>query len=123
MKTFYYVGIFLVIAIIAANAYFYFNYGGESTEVILGPGNVLPTETTTTTEKVQPRFIEKRCDVSGDCSWQSMNCCPENAGAKWECINGKTFQPGCPKNILCPQVVVPKPTSACVCELGTCIGK
>jgi len=117
------VGIFLLLAIVAVNVYFYFNYRGGRIEVILGPGNIMPSETTTTTEKVPARFIEKRCDASSDCSWQSTNCCSENAGAKWECINGKTFQPGCPKNILCPQYLSPKPTSLCACEQGTCVEK
>jgi len=123
VKTFYYVGIILVVAIIAVNAYFYFNSSGQNVEIIFGPGNTIPSETTTTTETAGVKFIEKKCESSSDCSWQSTNCCPESAGAKWECINGKTFQPGCPKNILCPQYVSQKPTSLCTCEQGTCVEK
>jgi hypothetical protein len=41
----------------------------------------------------------------------------------WECINYKTFEPGCPNTILCPQVISPKPTATCTCEQGECAPK
>ena len=124
MKTIYYAGIILIIAIVAVNAYFYMTYGGQRIDITFGPGNrPPPTETTTTSESVPPRFIELRCTENSDCSWESTNCCPESAGAKWECINGKTFEPGCPKNVLCPQYVSTRPTSACVCEQNSCAAK
>jgi len=67
---------------------------------------------------------EGKCYTNSDCSWQITNCCPESAGAKWECVNLRTFKkPVCPKDIACIQVVSPKPKMACICEEGECVVK
>jgi hypothetical protein len=65
--------------------------------------------------------IVKTCSSDADCSWVSTNCCPENAGAHWECINAKLSKLDCtPKGNVCLQVISPKPGKACVCENGIC---
>jgi hypothetical protein len=62
------------------------------------------------------------CFSNFDCEWKIANCCPETAGARWECVNKKTFQePNCQRVILCPQVISPKPESDCVCVSGSCV--
>lgn len=67
-------------------------------------------------------FITK-CYFDSDCSWEITNCCPENAGAFWECVNLKTFRaPRCPGRVICPQVISPKPTELCICKEGGCVG-
>jgi len=123
VKKFHYIAIVVIFMIIIANAYLYLEYSSSNVDVIFDSGNKPPLETATTTENILPRFIETKCNATSDCSWQSTNCCGENAGAKWECINGKTFQPGCPRNILCPQVLSPKPNSTCICDQGGCVEK
>lgn len=68
--------------------------------------------------------IVKTCSSDADCSWVSTNCCPENAGAHWECINAKLSKLDCvPKGKVCPQVISPMPEIACVCENGFCTAK
>jgi hypothetical protein len=60
------------------------------------------------------------------CEWIITNCCPENAGAKWECVNVKTYKPkiDCSKfQIICPQVLSPKPNLSCVLENNKCVIK
>lgn len=111
----------IAISIWVANFYF-LNLSKKSVVVI--DGDTMQTSTTTTTTKVvKPRFVSKDCSSSSDCSWQITNCCFENAGGYWECINYKTFEPGCPNNVLCPQVLSPKPTGDCTCEQGKCVSK
>lgn len=75
--------------------------------------------------KISPSILpENFCMSDKDCEWVITNCCPANAGAKWECVNKKTFvPPECPKTIICPQVLSPKPEKACVCENGKCVAK
>lgn len=61
------------------------------------------------------------CRTNNDCGWEITNCCPETAGGLWECVNLREFEkPNCPVNVLCPQVISPKPFFECVCELGKC---
>jgi len=59
------------------------------------------------------------------CRWVIVNCCPESAGAKWECVNIKNFvKPNCSEYyVLCPQVISPKPNKECVFENGRCVVK
>ncbi len=63
------------------------------------------------------------CGSNADCDWVSTNCCPENAGAKWECVNKSETKIKCLENRACPQVISPKPTSSCSCIDGICEGK
>jgi len=118
-KNFYIITAFLILLIVAVNAYFYLQFSSVPIYVIFDQGNRLSTQTTTT-EIIPQRIIETKCNDNSDCMWEITNCCSENAGAKWECVNGKTFVAGCPKNVLCPQFVSHKPTAACVCQQRSC---
>jgi hypothetical protein len=61
------------------------------------------------------------CRTNDDCGWKITNCCPETAGALWECVNLREFKkPDCPRTVLCPQVISPKPSPECACEGGKC---
>lgn len=61
------------------------------------------------------------CRTNNDCGWEITNCCPETAGGLWECVNLREFEkPKCPVNVLCPQVISPKPSFECACEAGKC---
>jgi hypothetical protein len=68
--------------------------------------------------------LKERCFFDLDCGWVIVNCCPEQAGARWECMNLKTFKPPkCPKGILCPQVLSPKPELGCMCHDWSCVAR
>jgi len=50
------------------------------------------------------------------CEWTITNCCTENAGAYWECVNMRTYTPkiNCSAVFtVCPQVISPKPNLQC----------
>ena len=59
----------------------------------------------------------------GECGWVSTNSCPENAGANWECVNEKETELDRPDDVVCPQVISPKPTSSCKSVEGVCEGE
>lgn len=66
-------------------------------------------------------FTKEKCFFDFECNWRIINCCPEEAGALWECVNIKNFtEPKCPETILCPQVYSPKPKVRCFCKDGVC---
>jgi len=65
---------------------------------------------------------KKICYINSDCSWHITNCCPENTGAMWECVDLREFKkPECTENLICPQVIMPRPGKDCVCERGSCV--
>ena len=67
-------------------------------------------------------FFQKKCSSGNDCMWKITNCCPETSGAKWECVNLKTYkEPECLETIICPQVLSPKPTAVCLCSDWECV--
>jgi hypothetical protein len=88
----------------------------------IGLGNLLRSPVVTPVIRVI-KNVSSRCYVDLDCAWMITNCCREEAGAKWECVNMKTFKPrDCPKNVICPMVVSPKPSpDICVCREGNCV--
>jgi len=64
------------------------------------------------------------CIFNSECGWKIVNCCPEEAFAKWECVNLKTFkEPECPEFVICPKIYSPKPNLSCVCEKRGCVAK
>jgi hypothetical protein len=66
-------------------------------------------------------LIREKCKTNNDCAWVITNCCPENAGANWECVNMNAFEePKCADSVICPQVVKSKPKMACICMEGNC---
>lgn len=70
-------------------------------------------------ERIPEREIVKTCSED-ECGWVSTNCCPESAGANWECINEEESVIECPGDPVCPQVIVPKPETDCSCVEGVC---
>jgi hypothetical protein len=68
----------------------------------------------------EKKTIEKGCTENADCGWVSTNCCPETAGAKWECSNAAQSGIKCLQNTACPQVLMPKPETVCACKNNTC---
>ncbi len=65
-------------------------------------------------------IIVEECETGEECEWVSVNCCPENAGAQWECINAGESVIECPEDPICPQVVSPRPEEECSCADGIC---
>jgi hypothetical protein len=60
------------------------------------------------------------------CEWIITNCCPENGGAYWECVNVKTYKQklNCEEvQVICPQIPSPKPNLSCVLENNACVVK
>jgi len=78
------------------------------------------TATSKTTEPEPVIQLSQNCTADSDCSWTSVNCCSENAGAKWECINERQSVIQCTKVVLCPQFLSPKPNNDCKCISGVC---
>lgn len=73
-------------------------------------------------EKKVEVYMPSECSSDSDCSWQIVNCCTENAGARWQCINLNFYKkPNCPSTVICPQVISPKPNTNCVCKEGSCV--
>lgn len=76
-----------------------------------------------------PSFISNytsKCFSDSDCEWKITNCCSENAGGYWECVNKRAYKPklDCSKmTVLCAQIISPKPSKLCVCEQGSCVIK
>ena len=66
-------------------------------------------------------LIISSCKYDSDCSWISVNCCPADSGAKWECINKNSYIDCKSKMVLCPQVISPKPKIPCKCIEGECV--
>jgi hypothetical protein len=102
------------------NLYFYLQLQKPSTVYI--PGSTETTTTTTTIQENVTIIISKKCNSDLDCSWQTTNCCPETAGAYWQCINANESVIKCIGTILCPQFISPKPTASCRCQEGECVG-
>jgi hypothetical protein len=71
---------------------------------------------------VIPLPEENACSNDDECVWRITNCCPENAGAKWDCISVRLKEnvSACPKSVICPQVLSPKPNQVCGCVNGMC---
>jgi len=85
--------------------------------------------TTTSTTSSTTVFVKKdfnltiitSCQEDADCKLVSVNCCPEEAGALWKCINVKESIIDCPLYVVCPQILSEKPAGKCVCENGECV--
>lgn len=71
---------------------------------------------------VYGKQLKERCFFDSDCSWTITNCCPKEFGAKWECVNKKSYEPiKCPERVLCYPIPSPEPGSGCVCQQGRCV--
>jgi hypothetical protein len=71
-------------------------------------------------EDDEDKKVVEDCERDSECGWVSTNCCPENAGANWECVNKEETDLECDEDVVCPQVVSPKPTTSCQCDDGEC---
>ncbi|MFP4116717.1 MAG: hypothetical protein ACLFTY_01735 [Candidatus Aenigmatarchaeota archaeon] len=71
-------------------------------------------------EKAPEQRIVTTCLDDEECGWVSTNCCSENMGASWECVNKEETVLDCPEKSVCPAVMNPKPVEDCVCVDGSC---
>ncbi len=71
-------------------------------------------------DEEESQDIISTCEKDSECAWVSINCCPENAGAEWKCVNKEETEIDCPEDVICPQVISPKPEETCVCIEGEC---
>jgi hypothetical protein len=108
--------IFLMFLVWGINLYLHLQ--SQRKNIIYIPGS-FPTTTTTAIQDVKI-IISKKCNSDLDCSWQITNCCPEKAGAHWQCINANESVIKCIGNILCPQFISLKPNANCSCKQGEC---
>jgi hypothetical protein len=71
--------------------------------------------------KTQDLIPMEGCSSDSECSWMIVNCCPEVAGAMWECVDLNYYKKAdCPKTVICPQVISLKPSKDCICKNGSC---
>ncbi|MBI4010273.1 MAG: hypothetical protein HY361_03740 [Candidatus Aenigmarchaeota archaeon] len=113
----------LIIAIIGINIYFMSNYKLLSEKQIIYTPGKQSDEIKIEEPELKKNIIKisTDCNTDIDCSWKITNCCTENAGGYWQCIN-KESQIECNELVLCPQVVSAKPERACSCVEGKCSG-
>jgi len=83
-------------------------------------GTTVTSTTSTTTIPIHTPEKIRSCKVDTDCTWLSTNCCPETAGANWECINKRSNVTCSGFMVICPQVISPKPSLPCKCIQGVC---
>ena len=62
------------------------------------------------------------CSSDEDCIWMITNCCKEEMGAEWQCLNKNSYIDCESKLVLCPNISVPKPEADCKCINNTCSG-
>jgi hypothetical protein len=68
----------------------------------------------------RPTEIIFNCSKDKDCDWLITNCCKEDAGAEWQCLNKNSYIDCKSKLVLCPNISIPKPKVECKCINGTC---
>jgi len=83
-----------------------------------GNSNISKQENVT----LRPTEILTNCTIDEDCDWIITNCCREDAGASWECINKNSYIDCQSKLVLCPNISVLKPKTDCKCINNTCSG-
>ncbi|MDT7858923.1 MAG: hypothetical protein RQ930_02675 [Candidatus Aenigmarchaeota archaeon] len=87
---------------------------------VKGFGNIKIYKEENTT--IRPTEILTNCTKDEDCDWIITNCCKEDAGAQWQCLNKNSYIDCQSKFVLCPNVSVPKPKEKCKCINNTCEG-
>jgi len=70
----------------------------------------------------RPTEILSNCTSDEDCVWMIANCCKEETGAEWLCLNKNSYIDCKGKLVLCPNISVPKPEADCKCINNTCSG-
>jgi hypothetical protein len=111
----------IIAIIIAFNLVKFYNIkktSNISNLIIINPVGEIPN-LTNTQPSCKPTKIINTCSSDSDCSWMITNCCGENSGATWECLNKNSYI-SCCEIILCPQIPSPKPIDDCVCVNNIC---
>ncbi len=108
----------IMIFVIFLNFYIYFSKK-EALVFISNIGSINITKESITFNQT---IILRNCSKDEDCSWIITNCCPENFGAKWECINKESYIDCKSKMVLCANVSSPMPEGECKCIEGKCKG-
>ena len=62
------------------------------------------------------------CSKDEDCDWIITNCCKEEMGAEWQCLNKNSYIDCQSKLVLCPNISKPKPSEECKCINNACEG-
>ena len=116
--------VFLLIILFASvifSIYLFFQYQNARNEIIFIKGLNESINYSENNTNCMPTKILYNCTTDSDCVWMSTNCCSENSGAYWECVNKKSYIDCCSKLVLCPQVLSPKPKTPCKCIGGKCV--
>jgi hypothetical protein len=113
----------ILICVILLNVYLYIKVPkNQIIEIVEVKGfeniNISKEENTT----IRPTEILTNCTKDEDCDWIITNCCKEDFGALWECVNKNSYIDCKSKLVLCPNVSVPKPKEECKCINNTCEG-
>ena len=106
----------LMLFVIFLNFYLYFSRR-ESFVYISNIGSINITKENASFKE---SIILRNCTKDEDCSWIIINCCPENLGAKWECLNKESYIDCKSKLVLCANFSSPKPEENCKCIEGKC---
>ncbi|MCS7093897.1 MAG: hypothetical protein RMJ18_01805 [Candidatus Aenigmarchaeota archaeon] len=110
---------FILILLLGVNFYL-FTKCEESKDLIYIPpfGEIVQKN-----ESIQPTIIKINyyCERDEDCMLASVNCCPETAGAYWECVGRNSTIICNPEGVICPQVISPRPEYVCRCVNNFCI--
>jgi hypothetical protein len=121
----FFIGILFLILIfvVALNIFLYFKASKlQSIEIVeiegFGSINISKEENIT----FRPTEMIANCSKDEDCDWIITNCCKEDAGAQWQCLNKNSYIDCQSKLVLCPNVSVPKPKEECKCINNTCEG-
>jgi len=113
----------ILISVITLNVFLYFKASKlQSIGIVeikgFGRINISKEENIT----LRPTDILTNCTKDDDCDWIITNCCREDAGAQWQCLNKNSHIDCQNKLVLCPNVSVPKPKEECKCINNTCEG-
>jgi hypothetical protein len=123
-KLFFLYLLFLVlIFVIIINLFLYFKLSKvKNLEIVeikgFGNINILKKENAT----FRQTEIILNCTKDEDCNWIITNCCNEESGAQWQCLNKNSYIDCQSKLVLCPNVSIPKPKEGCRCVNYTCQG-
>lgn len=107
----------LMLLVIFLNIYLYSSSKKENFVYISNLGSInITRENSTFGESI----ILRNCSKDEDCSWMITNCCSENSGAKWECLNKNSHIDCQSKLVLCANFSSPMPKVDCKCINNFC---
>jgi hypothetical protein len=101
-KKMFFIGALFVIAL---NIFLYFRKSKIQNLGIIeieGFGNISIQKEENVT--FRPTEIIVNCSKDEDCDWIITNCCKEEAGAQWQCLNKNSYIDCQSKLVLCPNV-------------------